>query len=171
MVTSTKAAKPEVKPEPVRENLDLDKKVTIRSIAEWETTFVRRDNGADVRIARRGTFTLPRNEIIAQCNSGNRLFLGTDNVGSHATLIIEDDPTRIELGFISEDGSKEQLYYSDELLKQLFTIANQEEFEKEFVRCFVSRSEYSAVMDGISRLGLNDYKKIRFIEKYTGFSL
>lgn len=162
MATSTKATKKE---------LNLDEKIIVRNIADWKATFVRRDNNMDILIERHGTYALPRSEVIAQCNANNKLFLGTDNLGSHATLIIEDDPTRIELGFISEDGSVEQLYYTDELLKKLFDIQNQEEFEREFKRCFVDRAEYFAVMDGIRRTGLNDYRKIRFIEKYTGLRL
>lgn len=162
MATSAKNAKKE---------LNLDEKVMLRNIADWPAAFTRKDNNVDVSIAPHSTFALPRNEILAQCNSNNKLILGTDNLGSHATLIIEDDPTRIELGFISEDGSVEQLYYSDELLEKLFKISNQTEFEQEFKRCFIDRAEYFAVMDGIRRLGLNDYRKIRFIEKYTGLHL
>lgn len=162
MATSTKTTKKE---------LNLDEKIKVRNIASWEATFVRRDNNMDVRIAGHGTYALPRSEVIAQCNSNNRLMIGTDGLGSHATLIIEDDPTRIELGFISEDGSTEQLYYNDGLLKKLFSISNHDEFESEFKRCFVERAEYFAVLDGINRLGLNDYRKIRFIEKYTGLHL
>lgn len=155
----------------VKKELNLDEKVTVRSIANWQTTFARIDNGAGVIITARGTFTLPRNEIIAQCNNGNHLFLGTDNLGSHATLIIDDDPTRIELGFISEDGTKEQLVFSDELLKETFKIQNQAAFEQAFRENFVTRAEHFSAIEAISRLGLNDYKKIRFIEKYTGFEI
>lgn len=155
----------------VKKELNLDEKVAIRSIADWETTFARIDNNAPVVITKRGTFTLPRNEIISQCNNGNRLFTGTDGIGSHATIVIEDAATRIEVGFETEDGSQKQLHFSDALVKEVFAITNQTAFEDAFKNSFVTRAEHYAVIDAIQRLGLNDYKKIRFIEKYTGFSL
>lgn len=151
--------------------LDLDKKVTIRSIAEWDTGFHRTDIDADVTITAKGTFRLPRNEIISQCNNGNKLFTGIDGKGSHATLLIEDAPTRVECGFESEDGSEKQLCFSDELVTNVFAIDDQAEFESAFKNAFKISSEQLAVLDAIRRLGINDYRKIRFAEKYTGYHL
>lgn len=151
--------------------LDLDKKVTVRSIAEWNTGFHRTDIDSDVTISPKGTFRLPRNEIIAQCNNGNKLFLGIDGKGSHATLLIEDKPTRVEVGFESEDESDRQLCFSDELVKEVFSIQNQAEFEAAFEDAFKISSEYLAVLDAIKRIGINDFRKIRFVEEHTGFRL
>ena len=151
--------------------LDLDKKVTVRSIAEWNTGFHRTDIDSDVTISPKGTFRLPRNEIIAQCNNGNKLFLGIDGKGSHATLLIEDKPTRVEVGFESEDGSDKQLCFSDELVKEVFDIQDQTAFEAAFENAFKINSEYLSVLDAIKRLGINDFRKIRFVEEHTGFRL
>ena len=151
--------------------LDLDKKVTVRSIADWNTGFHRTDIDSDVTISPKGTFRLPRNEIIAQCNNGNKLFLGIDGKGSHATLLIEDKPTRVEVGFESEDGSDKQLCFSDELVKEVFDIQDQTAFEAAFENAFKINSEYLSVLDAIKRLGINDFRKIRFVEEHTGFRL
>ena len=151
--------------------LDLDKKVTVRSIAEWNTGFHRTDIDADVTFTPKGTFRLPRNEIISQCNNGNKLFTGTDGKGSHATLLIDDAPTRIECGFESEDGSVKQLCFSDELVMEVFGIEDRREFEEAFKHSFQISSEQLAVLDAIKRLGINDYRKIRFAEEHTGYRL
>ena len=150
---------------------DLDKKITVRSIAEWNTGFRRSDNTADVTIMPKGTVRLTRNEVIAQCNSGNKLFLGTDSRGGHATLLIDDPETRVELGFESDDGTQKQACFSDELVKSIFGIDSQPAFEDAFKSAFVTRSEKIAVIEAIKRLGINDYRKIRFVERYTGFNL
>lgn len=155
---------------PVKE-LNLDAKITIRSIAAWDTTFKRVDTTADVVIKPHGTFRLPRSEVMAQVDGGNRLLIGTDGKGSHATLIIDDKPTLIELGFESADGAVKQLCFSDELVKEVFAIADQRAFEATFKEKFVTRSEFKAVMDAITRLGINDYRKIRFAEEHTGFHI
>ena len=93
-----------------------------------------------------------------------------DGKGSHATLIIEDSPTRIEVGF--EDGvENKQKVFSDELVKGLFEIRSTEEFQMRFKESIRTRAEKYAVIDAIKRLGINDYAKIRFVEEYTGFRL
>lgn len=156
--------------EEVRE-LDLDKKVTVRSIAPWKTTFPRVTEVGDVIIAPNGTQRLSRNEIIAQHQSGNRLFNGVDGNGSHATLFIDDELTRREIGFESEDGKVKQNVFSDELVKKVFDYRTQQAFETHFKESFITRSEKYAAIDAIKRLKINDYNKIRFAEEYTGFKL
>lgn len=146
--------------------LNLETKVTLRSIADWNTGFSRKSDGVgDVMIAPKGTVRLSRNEIISQVQSGNKLISGIDGLGNHATLIIEDDDTRKEVGF------ENQIAFSDDLVKKIFDIDKQEAFENEFQNAFVTRAEKFAVMDAIERLGINNYKKIRFAESYTGINI
>lgn len=152
--------------------INLDAKVTIRSIAGWNVGFARIAEGVgDVSLTPEGTARLSRNEIIAQAQNGNKLFVGTDGNGSHATIIIEDAPTRIWLDFESEDGTQKQEVFSDAKLKSLFDIKSQASFEKKLKALVVTRAEKYAAIMSIKRLGLNDYSKIRFVENYTGYRL
>lgn len=164
-------AKKQSKPKKQQEKkeLNLDAKVTVRNIAGWQVGFDRKADGiGSVRIMADGTMRLSRNEIIAQVHDGNKLITGVDGRGSHATLVIEDAPTRVEVDFESEDGSRKQAVFSDELVKKLFDIPQQDRFESEFKNAIVTRAERYAVMQSINRQNLNDYRKIRFIENYTG---
>lgn len=155
-----------------REELNLDAKVTVKSIAGWTTGFTRRADGiGDVSIPPNGSTRLSRNEVITQVQNGNRLFAGVDGRGSHATLIVEDAPTRVELDFESEDGKRTQQVFSDDLLKKLFELKSQKTFETRFAEAIVTRAEKYAAINAIKRLGFNDYKKIRFVEQYTGFNM
>lgn len=156
-----------------KKELNLDAKVTVRSIAGWTVGFARIADGAtgDVSITRRGTARLTRNEIIAQVQNGNKLFTGIDGKGSHATLIVEDTPTRVELDFESEDGSVKQKVFSNELVKSLFKITSQSAFESELKESIRTRAEKFALFEAIRELKLNDYSKIRFVEDYTGYKL
>lgn len=153
------------------EELNLDTKVTVKSIADWTVGFARRADGyGDITISPKGSIRLSRNEIITQVQNGNKLFNGLDGKGSHATLIIEDSPTRIEVGF--EDGAgNNQKVFSDKLVLELFEIYSTEEFQMKFKENIRTRAEKYAVIDAIKRLGINDYSKIRFVEEYTGFRL
>lgn len=162
--------KDETKPAEKIEELNLDQKVTLKSIADWETGFARiADGSGDVRIMPRGTVRLSRNEIIAQVQNGNALIGGVDGLGSHATLYIDDKPTRIEVGF--EDDKKTQLMFTDDLITELFKIKDQDKFVEAFSQSIVTRAEKKAAIRAISEMGLNDYNKIRFIEEYTGYKV
>lgn len=66
------------------EELNLEQKVTVRSIANWTTGFKRIETNGDVTIPPNGTVRLQRSEIIAQIQNGNRLLTGIDDRGSHA---------------------------------------------------------------------------------------
>lgn len=152
------------------EELNLDTKVTVRNIAGWDVGFSRKDGIGDISITANGSMRLTRAEIIAQVQSGNRLFIGLDGMGSHATLFIDDAPTRIEVEFDSEDGKKTQNVFSDEKVKSLFALTSAK-FQNEFKDAIRTRAEKYAVIDAIKRLKINDYSKIRFVEDYTGYKV
>jgi len=155
-----------------KEELNLDARVTIRNIAGWNVGFARVVDGVgDVNLTPEGSTRLTRNEIISQVQNGNKLFVGTDGNGSHATIFIDDAPTRVWLGFDSEDGSSMQDIFTDAKVKALFDTKSQANFEKKFTAAICTRAEKYAVMKAIKRLGLNDYSKIRFVEEYTGYRL
>ena len=117
----------------VVEEFNLDAKVTVKNIANWAVGFVRlTDGNGDISIAPNGQIRLTRNEIISQVQSGNKLLVGIDGMGSHATLFIDDAPTRVELDFDSEDGKKKQLCFNDELVSKVFSLKTQAAFEKSF---------------------------------------
>lgn len=151
-------------------SLNLEEKVNVKNIANWKVGFQRIETIGDVTIQPNATMRLQRSEIIAQVNSGNTLFTGIDGRGSHATLFIDDKPTRIEVDFDSEDGQLVQHCFSDNIVERLFAF-NQARFEDELPKYIRTRAEKYAIVDAIKRLHLNDYSKIRFIEKYTGYNV
>lgn len=151
----------------VREELDLDKKVTVRNIAGWNVGFARRVDGiGDVTIAPNGSIKLSRNEIIAQIQNGNKLFSGIDGYGTHATLYIDDAPTRIEVEF-EADGEKQNVFAHADL-DALFKL-KQVAYEKRFAETIHTRAEKYAIMEYMRKNSVNDYAKIRFAEQHTGY--
>lgn len=150
---------------------DIEKKVVVKNIASWGAAFNKIEGHGSVDIASEGKTKLPRSEILAQIQEGNRLFTGIDGMGSHATLFIDDTETRIEAGFDDEDTGRKQLVLSDELVTKLFEIADQKSFESEFKNAIKTRAEKYGVMQIIKRLGFDGYAKINFAQTYTGFKL
>lgn len=165
--TTAKAKTETAKEEYDLDNLNLDAKVTVKNLAGWTVCFTRIHDGiGDVNIAPNGKQRLSRNEVQAQVLNNNRLFAGTDGQGSHATIYIEDAATRRLLGF-EEDG-REQVIFTDETAKKLFNMSNAA-YENALPELVKTDAERNALMDAIRRLGLNDYRKIVFAEKYTGY--
>lgn len=153
--------------EKVLEEFDIEKNVTVISISEGETTFPRITTIGSVLIPPEGRTRLTRNEIISQVQTGNHLLCGTGN-GAHATLFIDDAPTRAYLGFDSEDGTVTQNIFSDEKVKEVFALKTQTAFEEACRNTFTSGAEKRALIRAIKRLKINDYARIRFVEDYTG---
>lgn len=151
--------------------LDLEKKVTVRSIAPWTTGFQRIESNGDVTIPPEGTTRIARSEIISQVQNGNRLFCGTDNRGSHATLYIDDDATRVEVEFDSPEEKRTQVVITPELVQKLFNYKTMKTFEEKLKEYVVTRAEKCAILQIIKKEKLNDFEKIRMIENYTGYKL
>lgn len=154
--------------EPVIKELNLDEKVTVKNIAGWNVGFARRADGyGDVLLAPNGSLRLSRNEIIAQVQSGNKLFTGIDGIGTHATIYINDAATRREVGFDTDEAS--QVVFCNLDIKKLFSIKNKAEFESKFAEAIYTRAEKYAVMEAMKKENINDYAKIRFAESHTGY--
>jgi len=151
--------------------LNLDEKITIRNLANWTVGFKRIESNGDCSIPAKGTTRITRNEVIAQVQNGNKLLSGIDNVGSHATIIIEDAPTRVELGFESEDGKIKQKVLTEDVVVKMFEYKTISTFEKYLKENVVTRAEKFAIIEYIKKLKLNDFDKIRIVENYTGLKV
>lgn len=148
------------------EEIRLDKKVTVRSIAPWTTGASRKVSVGDITIPPLGTVLLSREEIIAQGQNGNTLITGIDGVGSHATWYIEDDYTRNELSFDLDD--KKQEFLTQEKIKKIFDLKTKKSFEDNIKKYVVTRAEKLYLLHTIKALKLNDYEKNAFCEDYCG---
>lgn len=153
----------------IEEDINLDTKVTVKNLAGWEVTFSRlQDGNGDVVIVANGQQRLSRNEVIAQINNNNKLFTGTDTIGSHATIYIDDAPTRIWVGF--EEKGRPQMIFTEQLVKDLFNMS-QADYEAALPKYIRTRAEKYALIETIKKLQLNDYAKMVFASNYTGYKL
>lgn len=153
---------------PVKEDNRLDKKINVRSIAPWITGAPRVTTNGDISVPPKGTVLLSREEVIAQAQNGNRLINGTDSVGSHATWYIDDAFTRSELSFDISDENKSQTFLTKDIIKDIFDIKSQKDFETEIENRVVTRAEKAYLIECIKEFNFNDYRKIDFCVKYTG---
>ena len=148
------------------EEIRMEDKITLTSIAPWHTGFARILTVGDVAIAPHGVVRLSREEVLAQGQSGNKLITGIDGIGSHATLYIEDEWTRKELGFDTDD--KKQTVINKKLVKDMFDKKTLPAFKKAVEENIVTRAEKFSLLSIIKTLKINEYDKIAFCEEYCG---
>ena len=145
------------------ENLNYEEKVTIRSIAPWNTGFVKSETNGEINLAPNGTARISRAEAIAQFEKGNKLICG-DGTGNHATIYIEDEKTRKYLGI-------QQTVISDKFIRSLFAIEGVADFEKAISETFYTRAEKSMLINNIRKYKYNEYNKVRFCEIHCGMTV
>lgn len=157
--------------ENTEKELNLEQKVTVRSIAPWTTGFQRVETIGDVTIPANGSVRLSRSEIIAQVQNGNVLFTGVDSRGSHATLYIEDEPTRIEVDFDIKEEKITQKVITVDAVKKLFEYKTLKTFEEKLKELILTRAEKHAIANIIRKEKINDHEKVKLVENYTGVSI
>lgn len=151
--------------------LNMDQKITLRSIAGWSTGFRRIESDGDITIPPEGTARVSRAEVIAQVQNGNRLLTGIDDRGSHATLYIDDEATRIEVNFESKEDKIVQKILTVDTVKKLFDYKTIKTFEEKLKEIVVTRAEKYAIIQIIKKEKINDFEKVRIVENYTGFKV
>lgn len=146
----------------------MDKKVEVKNLCDWDLYFDRIETNGSVRIPRNGKTRLSRAEIQAQVYDNNVMFVGVDGEGSHARIFVEDKDTRVLLGFEEKDG-KEQQVLNPETVEKLLSYKTQSAFEKNVKAKVKTQAEKNFLIEEAKRQELNDYEKINYIEKYTGY--
>ena len=147
----------------------MDEKVKVISLAPWRTGAARKTSIGEISIAAYGNAMVTREELIAQSQSGNKLLNGKSGTGAHATWYIDDEYTRKYLGFETE--TEKQDFLTDDDVRKIFLLKTQKSFEDRIRQRVVTRAEQIFLMESIQRLGINDYKRIRFCIEYTGYKI
>lgn len=150
---------------------NMDKKVLVKNLAPWDVGFPNKAGYGDTLLAPSGTTRIKREEIVAQAESGNRLFNGIDDIGSHATLYIMDDETREYLGYDSASEQRKQGVIDDDKITTWFGLKTQKTFEKKIEENVKTMAEKSYLLDAIKRLKFDSFEKISFCQEYCKFRL
>jgi len=155
--------------------LNMQEMIKVKNLAGWDVSFPRIFcNGANdtgVNIKRNNFVMLSRAEINAQFDAQNVHFVGEDGKGKRARVYVENKDCRIYAGFENAEGTVKQDILTDDKIREMFEIKAMTAFEEEVKGRIVTDAEKEKIVSAIKRLGLNDFKKIQFIEKYTGYTV
>ena len=99
------------------------------------------------------------------------MFTGVDSRGSHATLYIEDKPTRIEVDFDIKEEKITQKVITVDAVKKLFEYKTMKTFEEKLKELVLTRAEKHAIANIVRKEKINDHEKVRVVENYIGVSI
>ena len=150
-------------------NLNMSENITVKNLTSFPVGFRKINGGGEVNIPPHTSVMIERAEVISKVQSQSELFWGADYDPSHAYLYIEDKPTRVYVGFDTE--TEEQSIINEDKIKAAFAMKTTKAFENAITKLAVTFAEKQYLVDTIKHLEINDYNKIKFVEKYTGMAI
>ena len=148
------------------DSMNMYENISIKNLTGFPVGFRRINGSGEINLPPYTSVLCDRAEVISQVQANNYRFCGENNDPSHASIYIDDEATRIYVGFESE--TVKQNVISEEKIKDAFALKSNKAFEKAVSELAVTLSEKKLLAETIKKLGINDYNKIKFVEKYTG---
>ncbi|MEH7758093.1 hypothetical protein [Bacillus pumilus] len=148
-------------------SIDLDKKIKVKNLCSWDLYFKKFESNGDFKLPANGVRQITVAEVQSQVYDNVKMFAGTDGVGSHAKIYIDDKETRVHLGFESDDTTQNVI--DQETIKKILTLKTQKSFEDNVKKSIKLDSEKAQLFEVAKDSKINDHSKIKFIEEYTGF--
>lgn len=149
--------------------LNMSENISIKNITSFPVGFRRINGQGEVNLPPHTTILCDRAEIVSQVQSGNIQFCGENNDSSHPYIYIEDKETRVYVGLETEEAP--QSIISKEKIEKAFAVKTKKAFEQAIMSLAVTFAEKKLLVESIKELGINDYNKIKFVEKYTGMAI
>lgn len=150
-------------------SINLDKKIAIKNLCSWDLYFKKLESHGDFRLPANGIRQITVGEVQSQVFDNVKMFVGTDGQGSHAKIFIDDKETRVHLGFETAENDSKQEVITPERIKQILAYKTQKTFEENVTKDIKLESEKAQLFEIAKKEKVNDYKKIKFIEEFTGF--
>lgn len=151
------------------ETLNMSENISIRNLTTFHVGFRRINGNGEVNLPPKTSILIDRAEVISQVQSQNVLFCGENYDPSHPYIYIDDRDTRIYVGFETE--TEEQSIISEDKIKAAFAAKTMKAFENAIKSLAVTFTEKKMLVETVQKLDFNDYKRIKFVEEYTGMNI
>lgn len=135
----------------------METNVAVNNLCAWDLYFKRIMGVGDVRIpASAKKYPLvPFDELQAQIQSANKIFVGTDGLGSHARVEIIDKSIRNKL-FGIEESTQEPIVLTEETVKELLAIKTKSKFNERLKDLVKTGAEKKMLVDLAFKVGAED---------------
>lgn len=132
--------------------------VLVNNLCAWPLSFWRKAGQGDIEIPAnaRNYPLLSFDEVLAQIQTGNRMFTGTDGMGNHARIQIVDDEQRKQLfGMESVETDAPTLLDLD-AVKALLAIRTKAKFNEQLQAMVTTTAEKKMLVELAKQAGADD---------------
>ncbi len=132
--------------------------VPVNNLCAWPLSFWRQAGQGDIEIPAnaRNYPLLSYEEVLAQIQTGNRMFTGTDGMGNHARIQIVDDEQRKKLfGMESVEADAPTLLDLD-AVKALLAIRSKAKFNEQLQAMVTTTAEKKMLVELAKQAGADD---------------
>lgn len=150
--------------------LNMNDKSKVVNLCEYPVSWERITQSGDEYIKSNGSVYITNSEIETQKENGNKFLAGTDGIGSHALVYIENPELREHLSFDNKEEKRVQLIIDDEKCKYILDLKTFSSFKKNVESNIKEVHEKKKIIEVAKKLKINDYDKIKFLEDYCGIS-
>lgn len=132
--------------------------VLVNNLCSWPLSFRRLAGQGDIEIPgnARNYPLLSFEEVMAQIQTGNVMFTGTDNMGNHARIQIIDEAKRKELFSLSEIETDPPALLNEESVKELLAIRQKGKFNERLAEMVKTDAEKKMLVDLAYKVGAED---------------
>jgi len=148
--------------------IDMNSRSRVKNLCDWPVSWERYSMDGDEFIKANQTVYIPNMEIETQVQNNNPFFSGTDTLGSHARVYIENPEMREHLGFDNKEEKRTQLILNDEKCKEIFEYKTFSVFKKHVTENIITNQEKSKIVNYAKKNKINNYDQIQFIIEHTG---
>ncbi len=151
------------------DSFDMSKNIMIKNVTSFPVGFRKISGEGEVNIPPYTSILISRSEVVSKVQSRSTLFWGETQDGKHPWIYIDDKETRIYTGLETE--TEPQSIIDEKKISDAFGLKNMSAFKKAIEELAVTFAEKKMLVEAVSKLNFNDYKKIKFIEEYTGMTV
>lgn len=132
--------------------------VLVNNLCSWPLSFRRLAGQGDIEIPgnARNYPLLSFEEVMAQIQTGNVMFTGTDNMGNHDRIQIIDEAKRKELFGLSEIETDPPALLNEESVKELLAIRQKGKFNERLAEMVKTDAEKKMLVDLAYKVGAED---------------
>ena len=132
--------------------------VLVNNLCAWPLSFWRQAGHGDVEIPANAKNwpLLSFEEVQAQIQLGNRMFIGTDGMGNHARIQIVDDEQRKELFGLSGVETEAPTLLNLDSVKALLAIRTKAKFHEQLQAMVTTDAEKKMLVELAKQAGSDD---------------
>lgn len=147
--------------------INWNERSKVINLCDWNISWEQKNFTGDEFLKARNVTYITNMEIETQVQNGNTFFVGTDGIGSHSRVYIDNPALREHLGFDCKAENRTQLILTEEKCKEILELKNFNTFKKHVAENVVTNQEKAKIMNYARRIKLNDYEKIQYLIEYT----